>query len=114
MVGITVTLSTVAGSMMLGFTEQLNEPSPQASLTYEYEGGNVTITHESGDSIAESQVEIVDSNASTDLNRTTNDGTYHAGDVIATGPFDPGEHIRVIWRASEEGFTMTLGQSRAP
>lgn len=64
-VAITVVLATTAGYLVFGFSEDTEEPAPQAAITTTYDertsgdGQSLTIEFESGDTLAEENVKFV-------------------------------------------------------
>ncbi|MFC7202377.1 type IV pilin [Haloferax namakaokahaiae] len=81
MVAITVILAAVIGTFVLGLGEQ-TATAPQASFGFDYNGsaGNLTITHESGQSIDATQVNVTSTVALDD-----------AGDNPLAGPNEKSE-----------------------
>ncbi|MFD1685780.1 type IV pilin [Halobellus litoreus] len=119
MVAITVILAAVIGTFVLNLGQGINQSAPQASFGFDYDDAesNVTITHQTGDSIEANQ-----------LNTTGvgwNDGnsevwssydTVSAGDAItknADSGFS-GQTIRVVWTSQNGETSATLSQSTAP
>jgi len=51
MVAITVILAAVIASFVLGLGDQAQQNAPQASFGWEYDGSDVTVSHESGTTI---------------------------------------------------------------
>jgi len=126
MVAITVILAAVIGTFVLGLGDQVQSTTPQASFGFDQstvtvdDGTNtfdvtaVTVTHETGDSISESDLSVsVNGNAAWDLTNTS------TGDVTrATNPWDDsgekvsaGSSFRVLLYDSgstiEEGTQVT-------
>jgi len=60
MVAITVILAAVIGTFVLGLGDQVQNTTPQASFGFDTSDGAsvVTVTHESGDSISESDISV--------------------------------------------------------
>jgi len=104
MVAITVILAAVIGTFVLGLGDQLQTTTPQASFGFDQstktfdsasgiDGGNVeaetvTITHESGSSISESNLEVsVAGNTAFDVNQDTGatDGVWDGTDDVSAG-----------------------------
>lgn len=103
MVAITVILAAVIGTFVLGLGDQVQQTTPQTQFgfdqsveTVEHSSNNasditvVTITHESGDSIDETNLDVsINGNAAYGLNKTGS-GT----DPQATNPWDDsGEQV---------------------
>ncbi len=71
MVAITVILAAVIGTFVLGLGDSLQQ-APQAQLDAESaEAGNITISHNGGDSIPESDIEVRFDSTSVDLHNGT-------------------------------------------
>ncbi|MFD1685782.1 type IV pilin [Halobellus litoreus] len=120
MVAITVILAAVIGTFVLNLGQGINQSAPQASFGFDYNttpssNGNVTITHETGDSLNSDQVNV--SGFSVDSPQTwPNDETISAG---SSGTFENGEDwggetIRVVWTSQNGETSATLSQSTAP
>lgn len=114
MVAITVILAAVIGTFVLNLGGSLQTQSPQSSIGFDYGDSTVTITHETGDALEESNIEVKDSNSTTSITTTAGDGTYSAGDEIASGSFESGETIRVVWNSPDGEASATIGKSVAP
>jgi FlaG/FlaF family flagellin (archaellin) len=113
MVAITVILAAVIGTFVLGLGDQVSENAPQASLSFDYNTSTTTVdvTHEGGETLEGSNLELVNSTGTTDANA----GDYSAGDEIFTGiGYSPGETIRVVWTNPSGGSTNTIARSTAP
>jgi flagellin-like protein len=124
MVAITVILAAVIGSFVLNLGGSLQQSAPQASFGFDYtDDPNVTITHETGDSIQASQLNATASgdgfnySASSDLFEDETDGTVSAGDSATYeyggGNWD-GETVRVTWNSENGENSATLSSSTAP
>ena len=117
MVAITVILAAVIGSFVLNLGGSLQQNAPQASFAFDYDtadDGNVTITHETGDSIEESQVNVSGFDAGP--KEWSGSGTISAG---ASEKFDneadwDGETVRVVWKSENGENSATLSTSTAP
>lgn len=115
MVGITVALSATVGTMVLGFENELGERAPQAAVDFEFDGGTVTVTHAAGAPLPEDRVEVVDTDTTTDLTASpVADDRYEAGDVIASGPVESGETVRVVWVSADGEHSVTVGVAKVP
>jgi len=120
MVAITVILAAVIGSFVLNLGGSLQNTAPQASFGFDYDtdGDNVTITHQSGDTIEADQLNATSSNG--ELDSTSNDwsGTIGAGDSAVYEPNGggawSGETVRVVWTSLNEENSATLSTSTAP
>ena len=69
MVAITVILAAVIGSFVLNLGGSLNDTAPQASFGFDYNasGTNVTVTHQSGDTIEAAQLNVTSTSGSMSL-----------------------------------------------
>jgi len=100
MVAITVILAAVIGTFVLGLGDQVQDTSPQASFGFDYTAGDadtLEITHETGDELTASNVEVVISGSSND--DADVDGTYTwTGDtdgLDGEGPISAGSSVTV-------------------
>ncbi|ELZ88554.1 type IV pilin [Haloferax sulfurifontis] len=117
MVAITVILAAVIGTFVLGLGDQVGDTAPQASFSFDYDGAQeITITHESGDSIASDQLSVViPSDLSTPV-ISKNDGSddnMNAGETIVveldTGEtLDDGDEVRLVWTSESGSNSATL------
>jgi flagellin-like protein len=117
MVAITVILAAVIGTFVLGLGDQIGDTAPQASFSFEYDGsnGNLTITHESGESIDADLVTIAgpinDSGDKwSDFDTTATEITAGSSiTVTATGgSLSDGEVVRVVWTSESGANSATL------
>jgi FlaG/FlaF family flagellin (archaellin) len=125
MVAITVILAAVIGTFVLGLGDQVSESAPQAQFTFDYSGGptdgNVTVTHDGGDSIEAADLNISVSGDANDAasveNAAANNGwdeaTVDAGSTLKVVDVDEGATIRVIWTSPNSDKTATIGQFNA-
>ncbi|MFD1598102.1 type IV pilin [Halobellus rarus] len=120
MVAITVILAAVIGTFVLNLGQGINQSAPQASFGFDYNGTtDVTITHQSGDSIEGNQLNTTRGGGGweTSSQNWTAQGTVNAGTSInknpAGGDFN-GETIRVVWSSQNGESSATLSQSTAP
>ncbi len=84
MVAITVILAAVIGTFVLGLGDQVQTTSPQVSFGFDYTEGSpdtLAITHETGDELTDTNVDVVVSGAS-----TTADGSYDWGRTSMATP----------------------------
>ena len=122
MVAITVILAAVIGTFVLGLGDQVSENAPQASFSFDFTSDNVTITHEGGESLDASNINVTGSESG---NLQAVDGFFSdpitAGDSATfndtgddTGTIQAGETIRVIWTNPAGGGTNTIARATAP
>ena len=114
MVAITVILAAVIGTFVLGLGDQVSESAPQASFSFDFDGSNVTITHEGGETLESSQITVDGDNSTpTGANNFTGD-TISSGDSSEYSGINSGETIRVIWTNPAGGETNTIARATAP
>jgi flagellin-like protein len=83
MVAITVILAAVIGTFVLGLGDQVQNTTPRASFGFDTADGKaqVTITHESGDSISASDLSV---SAGSQYFNTTSDDVANTSKVWST------------------------------
>jgi len=137
MVAITVILAAVIGTFVLGLGDQLQATTPQVSFGFDTGGDGadddidyVNITHESGDTISSSNLQISvsgesdsplawpgsnDVSAGTSVAVISNDRTANTGEVQApnTAGFG-GSTIRVVFNNPDSDSSSTLGKFEVP
>ena len=128
MVGLTVLLATVLGTVVLDFTGEISEQPPQAAFEYEFDtaGDDVTITHVSGDRIDSETIRIMVggdeaiSSADPGFQGTGWAGSVRAGDTIRLGDNEiedsiaTGETVRIIWQSPSSSSASTLDSREWP
>ncbi|MBC9987616.1 type IV pilin [Haloferax sp. AS1] len=97
MVAITVILAAVIGTFVLGLGDQVGDTAPQASFTFDYDGTELTITHESGAQIDGDLVTIAG-----DINVTV-DGEANKWSALGSDTISAGESV-VVQDTDEDGF----------
>ncbi|UVE50485.1 type IV pilin N-terminal domain-containing protein [Haloferax larsenii] len=115
MVAITVILAAVIGTFVLGLGEQ-TETAPQASFSFDYNesggtNGLLTITHESGEAIANESVTVVPPNGTSQNWLDSDDNKITAGDnhqVDFTNQINDSESVRIVWTSESGGTSSTL------
>ena len=115
MVAITVILAAVIGTFVLGLGDQVSDSAPQASFNFEFDSpttGNVTIIHEGGDKLDESNI-FVQNGTKSAWNGT---GPITAGSsaIHDISSLSSGEEVRVIWQSSSGGDTATIAKAEVP
>ncbi len=133
MVAITVILAAVIGTFVLGLGDQVQSTTPQASFNFDSENidgthddddpdDKVTITHESGDSLTQSNINVkIGSTFIYEQGSAKNGGDgWESGDSISAGDqlvfqedgssekFSGEETIRVIYDNPNTDSTSTL------
>ena len=134
MVAITVILAAVIASFVLGLGDTASQANPQASFSWDYEtnstlggtdglDGNVTITHDGGDSITAQELYI---RGNWDASGASNDQWHNlpgssvsgGSDVTAGQSIDPGAgsayDLRVIYETQEGDTSATLAEDTGP
>ena len=94
MVAITVILAAVIAAFVLGIGDT-EDPAPSSSLNYEIDdsGGELSISHDSGDAFAagDVQVNLEGPNGATDDGTTLNELSYSSATVDSDTEFTPGD-----------------------
>jgi FlaG/FlaF family flagellin (archaellin) len=116
MVAITVILAAVIGSFVLNLGGSLQQSAPQASFGFDYNGTtDVTITHESGDSIEAARLNVTGVNSTAEP--WPGGGTVSAGSsetFNTSGGSFASDTVRVVWESQNGENSATLSQSTAP
>ena len=135
MVAITVILAAVIGTFVLGLGESV-QTTPQAKFAFDYQQGNLTITHEGGDAIAAADLSITSSTSF--KHQSASDGSWKSGtnttvtfdylntssevsagtsavigDNTVTNTFDSST-VRVVWNDPNTDKSATLGKWTGP
>jgi len=134
MVAITVILAAVIGTFVLGLGDQVQSTTPQASFGFDSQNDKeeVVVTHESGDSIAQSRLTLSaqstewGNSVTGDYNETSwtwDEASDATGDVSAgssvtmdadgTNTFG-GDTIRVVYNNPDADSSSTLGKFEVP
>ncbi|ADQ66485.1 flagellin-like protein [Halogeometricum borinquense DSM 11551] len=119
MVAITVILAAVIGTFVLNLGGSVSQTTPQASFGFEYEtsgDNNVTITHETGDTIEGARLDTKGLNSESGPDWSDVGGTVSAGSSVElkNGADWSGETIRVVWNSENNENSATLSESTAP
>ena len=116
MVAITVILAAVIGTFVLGLSDQVGSDTPRASFGFDWDSdtSTVTVTHESGDSIATSNLKVTESGGNSPA--TWTDG---GDDEISSGDYTTvtsasGNTVRVIFDSPDADSTTTLQKFEVP
>jgi FlaG/FlaF family flagellin (archaellin) len=114
MVAITVILAAVIGTFVLGLGGNVSS-APQAQISFDYnqDASSVDLVHDGGDQLQESELSVT-STGGGGVAVVSGGGTFIAGDVVASGNYDPGETIRLIWEDPQSDSTNTIARSEAP
>jgi flagellin-like protein len=128
MVAITVILAAVIGTFVLGLGDQVSNTSPTASFTFDFTEGSTTascsshsktngeldITHDGGDKISGSQLQIAgNATATNQWNNCGGGSDVTAGSSITVNAPTDGT-VRVTWQSSNGDDTATLGKWTGP
>jgi len=117
MVAITVVLAAVIASFVLGLGEEQQDP-PKASFEFEYDTSgsgdpSVDITHESGDSLEQARLTVLNDGSSVG-------GSWDGSDEVTSGDgygsftAASGNTISVVWKDADEETSTTLAESEVP
>lgn len=118
MLTATVIIGGVVASFVTGMGSGL-ESAPQASFDFDYDGddGNMTITHEGGESIAQDQLEVkVNGSAVNDGNLTfePEGESVSTGSEIEVDTVNNNSTVRLVWEGSDSDKTTQLGKWVGP
>ena len=121
MVAITVILAAVIASFVLGLGP--GEAQPSASFSFDGPSstpGNVTVTHDSGDAIPESNLEIRGDNINQSASFSSypgewegsTSGTQDGESAVSSGdstevPVDSSYSVRVVWDNGDNSATLS-------
>ncbi|WP_135826266.1 type IV pilin [Halorussus ruber] len=118
MVAITVILAAVIGTFVLGLGNEVQQTAPQSSFSFDYDGSDLTITHDGGDTIKSNVLYIRGSVDETGKWQSVSDdgGTGYdvsAGDTVKVGAGDS-DTARVVWESSNGDNSATLSEWEGP
>jgi flagellin-like protein len=143
MVAITVILAAVIASFVLGLGNQAGTTSPQASFSVEYDSsaspggnwdGNMTISHDSGDSVVAENIYLRGSNFADPTTWGLSNRSWHAywyqsngtisgsvegqaavvaGDTVDVAASDDYE-LSVVWESAEGDSSNTFREDTGP
>ncbi len=131
MVAITVILAAVIGTFVLGLGDQIQSTTPQASFGFDSADAktNVTITHQSGDSIPANNLNItatenfnqsgeggysLSTKSWSDFTGTSESVSAGSSVTIQANSDFGGETIRVIYNNPNADSSSTLGKFEVP
>jgi len=117
MIAVTVILAAVVAGFALGIGGGAGA-TPQATFDFDYDAtaGNVTVTHEGGDSLDETRVTVLVDGTPDAPSTDWGAAEISTGDSYVTGVsggLAGGEEIRVRWE-DEDGRTATLAVFEVP
>lgn len=130
MVAVTVVLSTVIGTFVLGIGSQVTSTTPETTFGFALDAGpdgtfgpgkdgdSVAITHRGGDEIPRDQLSVVIAN--TEATATWPEERVSAGGTVrieedASGSsvtIEAGDTIRVIWTDGDGGGSAVLAEKQ--
>ena len=128
MVAITVILAAVIGTFVLGLGENV-QTTPQAKFNFDYNEGAdyLTITHDGGDAIQSSNLNITGGGTDTSWTHATNSSSSFevaAGNSTIIEGSEPiggteeavnaGDTIRVVWQDPNTDKSATLARWSGP
>ena len=112
MVAITVILAAVIGAFVLELGSSVATEQPQASFDFEFNGSNVTVTHQGGSEIDNSSISVVLDNS--DHNWSDTDGIITAGESMNISTDSGGaDTVQVVWNG-ENGQSAVLAERDFP
>lgn len=115
MVAITVILAAVVGTFVLGLSDQVNETAPQASFSFEGEGGQtVTITHDGGDVIQDDLTVKYTNSTGTDQSETWPANIRVGDEHTTSNAVGNDETVRIVWTSSDGTKENVIGDYTAP
>jgi len=111
MVAITVILAAVIASFVLGLGDGQQE-TPTASFDFDYDGTDLTVTHESGDKLDADRLSIETTGSSSFSSSFSDEVT--SGDSITLSSPDGGATISITWTDADEETSSTLAEYEVP
>ncbi|MCT9097553.1 type IV pilin N-terminal domain-containing protein [Haloarchaeobius sp. HME9146] len=111
MVAITVILAAVIGAFVLNIGGS-QEKVPQASFSYANNSGNITITHDGGDDIELSQLEVTNGSATnSSLSLSGGATTWSGGMSMDNATYSSGsETVRIVWNSPSGGSSNVISE----
>jgi flagellin-like protein len=120
MVAITVILAAVIGTFVLGLGDQVQETSPSAQWDWDGDGdtSDVVLTHQSGDNVTASNVEVTGgglASSTCDGDGTGDQSSDWPADEISagqsctmgSGALSTDSTLRLIWQGDGSSSTLT-------
>jgi flagellin-like protein len=108
MVAITVILAAVIATFVLGIGDS-TQATPNAQFSFDYDGSNVTVTHNGGDTIPGERLSLTNG---------TNNASFPTGDITAGSSTSisasSGATVRVIWESESGDTTQALATYEVP
>jgi len=107
MVAITVILAAVIGTFVLGLGSNVGNNAPSATFNWDYSGGDsggdLTVTHQGGDAIENSTIDITSDPATAaqdNITYSVSGDQWTAGDSATIGFTEEPNSAQVIWQSS--------------
>ena len=119
MVAITVILAAVIGAFVLELGSSVATEQPQASFDFEFNGSNVTVTHQGGSEIDNSSISVVldKSYNNSDHKWGGADGIITAGESMDSSDISSyngsADTVQVVWNG-ENGQSAVLAERDFP
>ena len=112
LVAVTVVLSAVMATFVLGFEDEIRGPPPHVVLDSEYNSANNTliVNHKGGEAV-DSENLIVE-NRDKNLRKSFDSGKFVSGDSVEIVA-DKGDEIAVFWEADDESMSIILYEAEA-
>ena len=115
MVAITVILAAVIGAFVLELGSSVATEQPQASFDFEFDGSDVTVTHQGGSEIDNSSISVVLDES--DYNWSDDDGIITAGESMDSSDISKdnvsADTVQVVWNG-ENGQSAVLAERDFP
>jgi len=119
MVAITVILAAVIGAFVLELGSSVATEQPQASFDFEFNGSDVTVTHQGGSEIDNSSISVVldKSYNNSEYNWGGADGIITAGESMDSSDISTysggADTVQVVWNG-ENGQSAVLAERDFP
>lgn len=123
MVAITVILAAIIGTFVLGLGGEIQNTNPQAGFSFSYDDGTtgadcslgsdgqLTITHDSGETVDPAQVSVTDSDGSVPWDGNSDSSCAATATEITAGStmavdVDSDTTVRVVWANTDQSATL--------
>lgn len=109
LIAVTVVLATVVATFAFDIGSDSTNDAPKVSWEYDYNGGDIQATHESGDELVKESLSVEGTCAAGSISPPD---PVTSGDTITIGDdCDPsGETIQIIWNDPETDNSAILGE----
>lgn len=110
LVAVTVILGAVVATVTLGLGSDSTNDTPKVGWEYEYNGGAIQATHESGDEV---KIEALSTKGSCAADPGSSPTTVSSGDNITIGDGScatSGETIKILWNDPTSDSSAILGE----